>query len=382
MKNISIYVHWPFCLSLCPYCDFNSHLSKVIDVDRWINSYKAEIDYFAYALKGKNIKSIFFGGGTPSLMDPKIVNSIINQLAKHANLGDKVEITLEANPTSFEAQKFLEFKKAGINRVSIGMQSFDDKDLKFLGRKHSAKEALQAISRAGDIFENYSFDLIYALPTQSLDDWKHQLQQAIKLSRDHISLYQLTIEKGTEFYKLFNEGKLSSIDSDIAAQMYELTNETLEKNNLHLYEISNYAKHGKECVHNLCYWNYDEYLGIGPGAHSRLRDKNRVQSVMMIHKPDKWLDTVKEKGVGIQSQEYLGDQELIEEIIMMNLRIPTGIVKADFLMKSGLNLDDCLNHDICTYYQENGLLNINDNHLKLTKKGLMLHNYIVPRILK
>ena len=264
---VSIYIHWPFCLSLCPYCDFNSHLSDSIDYAMWLHAYQTEIDYFANKIKGKSVRSIFFGGGTPSLMKPDIVAGIIQKIAGLAEISEFTEITMEANPTSYETQKFREFKVAGINRVSIGVQSFQQKGLEILGRKHSVREAICAIESAASLFDKYSFDLIYATPNQDLAQWQGELKFALSLAGGHISLYQLTIEKGTPFYRLFRDGKLPLPSNDIAANMYEWTSRYLQEQNYGRYEISNYATNGQECIHNLCYWNYDEYIGIGPRVH-------------------------------------------------------------------------------------------------------------------
>lgn len=381
MKPVSIYIHWPFCLSLCPYCDFNSHLSNVIDQDKWLESYKTEIDYFSDKIKGRFVRSIFFGGGTPSLMDPKTVSGIIEKLSNLGIVTNDTEITLEANPTSYETQKFIDFKSAGVNRVSIGVQSFLQKSLELLGRKHSAKEAMYAIESAANIFDRYSFDLIYAIPNQTLDQWKKELTFAMSLAGSHISLYQLTIEKGTPFYKLFHDGKLILPSNDIAANMYEWTNEYLEKLGYKRYEISNYAKIGAESIHNLCYWNYDEYVGIGPGAHSRLHDFGKIKAAMMIHNPNKWLESVAQHGHGIQNINELTTQEIMEEAFMMGTRLEIGILEENFLKITGKNFQDSLNQKTTDHYIKQGLVCINNGRLFLSSKGLMLHNYLIPRMI-
>ena len=288
-NNISIYVHWPFCLAKCPYCDFNSHVAETINHDVWLKSYLQELDYFSSIFGGKYIKSIFFGGGTPSLMEPRVVQGIIEKISSLAIINNNTEITLEANPTSFEINKFKEFRTSGINRVSIGVQALKNKDLLKLGRQHDTGAARQAIIQANNIFDKVSFDLIYARSDQTLKEWQMELMEACELASGHISLYQLTIEKGTAFYKLFHDGKLSLPNNDLAAQMYEWTTEYLATQGYTRYEISNYAKDSYECVHNLTYWNYQSYLGIGPGAHSRIISKNSVCSIMMYHNPAKVL---------------------------------------------------------------------------------------------
>lgn len=381
MNPVSIYIHWPFCLSLCPYCDFNSHLANIVDQDKWLHSYKTEIDYFADKIKGRRVRSIFFGGGTPSLMDPKTVAGIIDKVANIGIITNDTEITLEANPTSYETQKFIDFKSAGVNRVSIGVQSFLQKNLESLGRKHSGKEAIYAIESAAKIFDRYSFDLIYAIPNQNLAQWKKELRFAMSLAGSHISLYQLTIEKGTPFYKLFHGGELILPSNEIAANMYEWTNEYLEKFGYKRYEISNYARIGAESIHNLCYWNYNEYIGIGPGAHSRLHDFGKIKAVMMIHSPSKWLESVAQHGHGIQNMHELAPQEIMEEVFMMGTRLEIGISEEKFLEITGKNFEDSLNQKTTDYYIKQGLVRIKNGRLFLSSKGLMLHNYLIPRML-
>lgn len=381
MNQISIYVHWPFCLSLCPYCDFNSHLSNSIDHEAWIRGYESELEFFANKLKGHFVKSIFFGGGTPSLMKPAIVEGIIQKVSNLGLVNETTEITIEANPTSYEIPKFVEFKSAGINRVSIGVQSFNPQSLELLGRKYSAKEAINAIESAAKLFDKYSFDLIYALPEQDLKQWQEEMIFALSLAKSHISLYQLTIEKGTPFYKLFNDGKMQLPSSDAAANMYEWTNQYLHQKKYTRYEISNYAKDGHECIHNLCYWNYDEYIGVGPGAHSRLHENNNINAVMMIHKPEKWLQKVLKNGNGIQTQTQLSKHEIIEECFMMGTRLEKGLLESDFHRITGKYFSDILNPETIKHHINQDLVYIEDNRLFLTNKGLMLHDYLIPRML-
>ena len=394
------------------------------------------MEYFLPQIRGKKITSVFFGGGTPSLMDPSTVSTILNFLSKHADFSSSVEVTLEANPTSVEADKFKRFKEAGVNRLSLGIQSLIDEDLKILGRKHNATEALKAIETAANYFDNYSFDLIYARPNQTLKAWELELEQAIKLSANHLSLYQLTIEKGTPFYKLYHDGKLPLPDQELSADMYTLTNEMLKGKELERYEISNYAKKGFECAHNLTYWRYNDYLGIGPGAHSRLtgqrhheasseefmsflrkqesnqhffeaslqidpcfrrddikdglpqsdlvllrNDEMASNAIMMLHTPQKWLESVATKGHGIQKSTPLTEQERITEIIMMGLRIKEGINKKHFISLTSKNFEDFCNKDYLKMLIEKGFLIINDNSVVLTDEGLNLHNYIIPRLI-
>nr|WP_253310057.1 radical SAM family heme chaperone HemW [Rickettsia endosymbiont of Ceutorhynchus assimilis] len=384
LKYLSIYIHWPFCLSKCPYCDFNSHIANKIDHNLWLKSYEKEIEHFTDIIQNKYIKSIFFGGGTPSLMESFVVEGIISKIKEIANIDDQTEITLETNPTSFEANKFQSFKLAGVNRVSIGVQSLREDDLKKLGRQHDAAQAIKTIEAARKIFPKISFDLIYARSDQTLKDWQQELKEAMQLASGHISLYQLTIEKGTLFYKLFKEGSLILPNSDKAAEMYEWTNYYLESNNYFRYEISNYALPNHECIHNLAYWHYDNYLGIGPGAHSRIIEDSKQAtsySMMMRHKPEKWLQAVNELNVGIQSKIKLSLQEMIEEILMMGLRLKDGININSLEQKTGMKLTNILDTKLLNYYQTLNLIKL-DNNIYLTDKGLMLHSYIVPRLIK
>ncbi len=423
-KEISIYVHWPFCLSLCPYCDFNSHIYKTIDENLWLDSYKKEIDFFASTLKHKRIKSIFFGGGTPSLMPTSLVAGILDKLASISFFDTNTEITLEANPTSYESNKFRAFKDAGINRVSIGVQSLNDDDLRKLGRKHSAAEAIEALKSAAGIFDNFSFDLIYARSYQTVQTWQNELRQALEFARNHISLYQLTIEKGTEFFTMHKAGKLCLPEDDDSARMYEVTAEELDKKGFYRYEISNYAKAGAAdngsdnmmnteqnyCHHNMTYWRYEEYLGIGPGAHSRLHgliedvnksisDHTLVEAIMMYHKPDKWVDAVQNLGHGVQSRNYLKEGEIVEEIVMMALRLREGLYNDKMKAVVGKSIQDVIDQQLAMSYQKAGFLDIRSTNstssslptsisnpsienIKLTDSGLLLHSYITSRLLK
>lgn len=379
-KEIAIYIHWPFCLSKCPYCDFNSHTSSAIDVEQWKRAYLKEIEYFKHKISGRYISSIFFGGGTPSLMPPSLVEFLISTLSFIATIDSNTEITLEANPTSVEMQKFKNFRLAGINRVSIGVQSLRLKDLEFLGRKHDIKEAISAIQLAQDIFANSSFDLIYARPSQTLEDWMLELEDAMALASSHISLYQLTIEKGTPFYKQHREKDFLLPNSDLAADMYNATNEYLLSMGYSNYEISNYAIPGYESSHNLTYWNYGEYLGLGPGAHSRIEYDDGYFSIMNISLPQKWLNSVLIDGSGVQRKTLLSSKEITEELLMMGLRLKNGIDDSRLYYLTGKNFVDILNQSELDKYINMGFLRFKNDRLVLTNKGLLLHNYIVSRL--
>ena len=380
---ISIYIHWPFCLSLCPYCDFNSHIATSINHHRWLKAYKTELDYFEPMIKNKKVKSVFFGGGTPSLMEPFVVQGIIDKISSLSVISDSCEITLEANPTSYETNKFRDFKLAGINRVSIGVQSFNQKDLSILGRKHSSYEAAAAINSASNIFSRYSFDLMYSLPGQTLTQWKKELKFALTLANGHISLYQLTIEKGTPFFDLFRSKKLLLPSDDRAAELYEWTGSFLKENNLNRYEISNYSKPKEECIHNLCYWKYNEYIGIGPGAHSRIHYNNSsISAIMTYHKPDKWLDSIESNCEAIQSNVSLSKNEIIEELVMMGTRLVCGLKEESVKKLVDSKFSDILDAQVLKQYITNQLLSMDRDILKLSSRGLLLHNYLIARLIK
>jgi putative oxygen-independent coproporphyrinogen III oxidase len=382
LKELSIYIHWPFCKKKCPYCDFNSHVRNKIDSVKWLQSYLSEIDYFKDLISDRKITSIFFGGGTPSLMPPYIVEKIIDKLYSISKLNN-VEISLEANPTSSENQKFKDFKAAGINRLSIGIQSLNQNDLEFLGREHSVSEAIETITIASSVFDNYSLDLIYSRPKQTAQEWVQELTKILEYSKDHISLYQLTIEKGTDFYSQYQKGKFIMPDQELSADIYEITNEILANNGLMRYEISNYAKAKKECKHNINYWKYNEYLGIGPGAHSRIKlNHNDVSAIMMIHNPEKWQDHVQKKQNGIQYKKTLSITEIATEYILMGLRLEKGIKFNDFKTKFVYDLNDFINQEKLDLYMKNKLLTYNNKNLTLTNRGKMLLNHISMELIK
>lgn len=383
--EISIYIHWPFCKSKCPYCDFNSHVANTIDHQRFLDAYIKELNYFLESFAGKHIKSIFFGGGTPSLMLASTIENIINYIASKASITNKTEISMEANPTSVEAEKLKEFKAAGINRLSIGVQSFNPEDLKFLGRNHSASEAVNAIEYAKKYFDNFSFDLIYGRPKQTLHDWEKELHYALSLSPKHISLYQLTIEKGTAFYSAYRQKQFNMPNSDLQGELYEFTNSKLEEQGFNKYEVSNYALPGHECIHNLNYWEYKDYLGIGPGAHGRIftRLGNEIitQATMAIHKPNKWLESVEEKFHGMQTIEILNKDDVIIENLLMSLRTKKGLNLARFQELTGIDLISKADSVIQDLISSNFALSSSD-YLMLTDKGVALQNEVITRILQ
>lgn len=369
--SLAIYIHWPFCRKKCPYCDFNSHVTDEVSYDQWQQSYLQEIDHFSHYLSSHTITSIYFGGGTPSLMPASIISAIIEKLASITPLADDCEITLEANPTSSEASKFMEFRQAGINRLSVGVQALNQDDLTFLGREHTPKEAKATIELAAKYFDRYSFDLIYARPKQTLDDWQEELTQALTLAGSHLSLYQLTIEKGTQFYQLYKNGAFTMPSQDRAADFLQLTYRLMAEHGFHAYEISNFAQPGFASQHNYSYWRYQDYLGIGPGAHSRITLNGNKTAMMMLHQPDNWLKSVQHHSHGIQNNQRLTSQEIMEEMILMGLRT-----------SEGLNLSALSRHGKIEQQKLQQLITdklaiLENNHLILTlEKGRLLHQAV------
>jgi oxygen-independent coproporphyrinogen-3 oxidase len=332
-----VYVHWPFCAAKCPYCDFNSHVHRgEFDEAAYVASYEREIAYMAKQAPGRVVQSIFFGGGTPSLMDPRSVAGILDAIAKHWEIDPKAEITLEANPTSVEANRFRGYRAAGVNRVSLGVQSLREGPLAELGRKHTVDEAIAAVRLAQSIFPRSSFDLIYTRPRQTLDDWQDELTEALWLAEaGHLSLYQLTIEQGTRYYDLFRAGKLKMPDEETSADFYELTQEMTEKAGLPAYEISNHARPGQESRHNLIYWRYGEYAGIGPGAHGRLLINNQRHATATEKMPFDWQKRVQARGHGLVTDDILTWEEEGDELLVMGLRLREGIDPQRFHRISG-----------------------------------------------
>jgi oxygen-independent coproporphyrinogen-3 oxidase len=325
-QAFGVYVHWPFCLSKCPYCDFNSHVRReAIDEPRWIRAFAAEIAATAARISSRTVSSIFFGGGTPSLMRPATVDAVLDAVARHWRLADDVEITLEANPTSVEAERFRGYRVAGVNRVSLGVQALDDGVLLALGRTHSAREALDAVAIARAAFDRYSFDLIYARPQQTVEQWSSELRSALAQAGEHVSLYQLTIEPETPYAQLHAAGKLPVPDEDTARALFEVTQEICAAHGLPAYEISNHARAGGECRHNLIYWRGHEYAGIGPGAHGRLDIAGNRHATATEKRPEAWLARVEQSGDGLVSDEILTLAERADEFLLMGLRLAEGI---------------------------------------------------------
>jgi putative oxygen-independent coproporphyrinogen III oxidase len=378
---ISIYIHWPFCFSKCPYCDFNSHVAKTIDHHQWLNSYIKELQTFLPFFQNRKIRSIYFGGGTPSLMEPFVIKNIIDFLKQHVVFDDQIEITLEANPTSSEYKKFFDFRESGINRVSIGVQSLIEKDLKFLGRNHDANEAIKTIKHAQEIFPRYSFDLIYSRPEQTLDDWQNELELALTLAKDHISLYQLTIEKGTKFFSMYKKNAFKMPSDDLSNEFYFLTDRILNNHGFESYEVSNYSKNNAISLHNMCYWQYDDYLGIGPGAHSRLRnDFLQHYSFHNIYNPNNWLEATQNQYHAIQNFHHLTKREILEEILIMGLRIKNGISQKKSIEKLGEKIENFFNKKTIEFLKNENLVQIDDSNFSTTERGFRLMDYIVKKL--
>jgi len=338
--GFGVYIHWPFCLAKCPYCDFNSHVRRGgVDEARFVRAYAAEIAATATRIPGRTVSTIFFGGGTPSLMQPASVAAVLDAVARHWTIAPNVEITLEANPTRVEAERFRAFHGAGVNRVSLGVQALDDAALAALGRTHSAEEALAAIALARHVFERYSFDLIYARPGQTPAQWRAELMQAISHAADHISLYQLTIEPETPFEALHRAGKLHVPDAAAARDLCDVTQDICEQAGLPAYEVSNHARPGAECRHNLVYWRYGEYAGIGPGAHGRLDVGGKRYATAAERRPDAWLSLVEANGDGLVENEALLRSAQADEFLLMGLRLAEGIDPQRYAEIAGRPLD-------------------------------------------
>ena len=335
-----VYIHWPFCLSKCPYCDFNSHVRHSgIDEARFVRAFTAEIAAIAARVPGRTVSTIFIGGGTPSLMQPATVAAVLDAVARHWRIAPGAEVTLEANPTSVEATRFLGYRAAGVNRVSLGVQALDDGALAELGRLHSAREALDAVAVARGVFERYSFDLIYARPRQTPRDWASELRRALAEAGEHLSLYQLTIEQETPFAALHAAGKLKTPDEDVARALYDTTQEVCAAHGLPAYEVSNHARSGGECRHNLIYWRAHEYAGVGPGAHGRVDIAGERHATATEKRPEAWLAQVKAHGHGLATDDLLTRQEIADEFLLMGLRLAEGIDMERYAAIAGRTLD-------------------------------------------
>ena len=373
--GFGVYVHWPFCLSKCPYCDFNSHVRHAaIDEARFARAFATEIAATAARVPGRTVSTIFLGGGTPSLMRPSTVAAILDAVAHHWTVAPDVEVTLEANPSSVEATRFRGYRTAGVNRVSLGVQALDDATLKGLGRLHSAQEALDAVAVARTVFEHYSFDLIYARPGHDPRAWRTELERAIAEAAEHLSLYQLTIEPETPFAALHASGKLAVPDDDAARALYDLTLEICAARGLPAYEISNHARPGAECRHNLVYWRYGEYAGIGPGAHGRLMVDGARYATATERHPERWVERVEQAGHGLVTDDRLTREEQGDEFLLMGLRLAEGIDPARYEAIAGRPLA----HRQIIELGGHGLVATTpDGRLRVTRAGFPLLDAVV-----
>lgn len=380
-ESLAIYIHWPFCLSKCPYCDFNSHVREKIEQERWKNALIRELEYMHSHTQNFTVTSIFFGGGTPSLMPPDTVAALINRTRELWRATHDVEITLEANPTSVEAGSFIDFKGAGVNRVSLGVQSLCDSELKFLGRGHSAKDAIKAIELARKTFDRYSFDLIYARPQQTLGSWDKELSEALELSGSHLSLYQLTIEENTAFHHAYAKGGFILPDEELSEALYRLTEEKLLGYGLTPYEISNYAHLGQESRHNLSYWRGDSYIGVGAGAHGRIKMDDKRIATQTLKSPERWLENVEKNGHALEVWQEISRETEIEERLMMGLRLRDGINYQEFKKRTGYDLEQNINLAKRDFYIGQGLLADDKASLKTTLNGRLLLNKLTAELL-
>ncbi|MSO53565.1 MAG: coproporphyrinogen III oxidase [Rhodospirillales bacterium] len=374
--GFGIYIHWPFCLAKCPYCDFNSHVAEGIDHGRWRQALLTELGHYAAETQGRTATSIFFGGGTPSLAEPATIAALIDAVRRHWTVADDVEITLEANPSSVEAGRFRGYRDAGVNRVSLGVQSLDDDALRFLGRLHGVREALRAVELAAKTFPRFSFDLIYARPGQDAAAWRTELAQALALAAGHLSVYQLTIEPGTAFAK----AHVPAADDDRATALFDATQEILERAGLPAYEVSNHARPGDEGRHNLTYWRGGDYVGIGPGAHGRISHATTV-ATRQTPDPARWLAMVESKGHATAAREALSVEARREEVVMMGLRLDRGLERDLFRVLTGVTIEDVVQAGAIERLVDLGFLIADDVGLRTTPAGRLRLNAVTKALL-
>jgi len=376
--GFGLYVHWPFCQAKCPYCDFNSHVAGRIDQDRWRDAYVSEIERVASETPGRVLNSVFFGGGTPSLMAPETVAAVMEAVGRAWPLANDIEVTLEANPTSVEASRFRAFRGAGVNRVSLGVQALNDVDLRRLGRLHSAEDAVAAFDIARSAFDRVSLDLIYARQHQSLEAWRAELRDALAMRPDHLSLYQLTIEPGTAFGARHAAGRLGGLpEDDMAADMYDLTQDLCDAAGLPAYEVSNHAQPGAESRHNMIYWRYGDYAGIGPGAHGRLTGAHTRVATETLPAPTSWLDQVERSGSGAGSRTGLNGPDQAAEYLMMSLRLSEGACLNRLESLSGTQVDV----NKINALKDLGMLDMVDNRMIATRRGRIVLNAVLRELL-
>ncbi|MFA7638510.1 MAG: radical SAM family heme chaperone HemW [Parvibaculum sp.] len=375
--GFAVYVHWPFCQSKCPYCDFNSHVTANVDQVRWGRALTRELRHMRDLTGPRRVRSVFFGGGTPSLMLPQTVDTVLQEIASLWSMEEGADITLEANPTSVEAERFRGYRAAGVNRLSLGVQSLDDAELKFLGRLHTAEEALAAIALARETFPRLSFDLIYARPGQTRETWERELRAAIAHAADHLSLYQLTIEAGTAFARLYEKGTFTLPDDEAAAELYQLTGEICAEAGLSAYEVSNYAKEGAASRHNLVYWRYGDYAGVGPGAHGRVSVDGSRLATATHRLPGAWIDAVEAGGNGVSDFEEITPGEQGDEMMMMGLRLSEGVSLTRHARLSGAALSPARINVLV----EDGLLAQEGDILRATPQGRLVLDALLARLL-
>ncbi len=375
--GFAIYIHWPFCRSKCPYCDFNSHVRDAVPEERWVRAIEAELDHYAGRTRGqpggrpggRQVTSLFFGGGTPSLMSPEAAGRVIARVRANWPVAPDAEITLEANPGAAEADRFRGFRDAGVNRLSIGVQALDDAALAFLGRTHSAAQALAAVTRAAALFPRHSFDLIYGRPGQTVDAWTEELRRALGYAGDHLSVYQLTIEPGTAFHQDFRRGALTLPGEAEQAALYEATQALLADAGMAAYEISNHARPGGESRHNLTYWRYGDYVGVGPGAHGRLTVDGAKLATRQRRSPEAWLEDVERAGVGTDTQEPIAPADRGTEMLMMGLRLAEGVDRARFEAETGQDLAAAVGPERLAQLTAEGYAALDARALRLTAEG-------------
>ena len=374
--GFGIYVHWPFCAAKCPYCDFNSHVSDKIYEKQWVTSYLVELDRLFQTIGSRPLKTVFFGGGTPSLMSPELVDQILSKIFSLWPRSNDLEVSLEANPTSVEAGRFNGYQQAGVNRISLGVQALNDADLKRLGRLHSVKEAHLAFDISRNTFDRVSFDLIYARQNQTLTDWRSELGQALSMAIDHVSLYQLTIEQGTAFGDRYAIGKLSGLpNEDLGADLFEATQDICGEFGFPAYEISNHAKNGAECRHNMVYWRYGDYAGIGPGAHGRLTINGQRRATAAFRNPEDWLEAVRQ-GCSYETTELLSPKDQATEYLVMGLRINEGIDQARYRALSGCDLDQ----EKISRLVDQCLISDTNNTISASQRGRPVLNHIIREL--
>jgi oxygen-independent coproporphyrinogen-3 oxidase len=378
--DLVLYVHWPFCLAKCPYCDFNSHVRERIDQARFARVLRRELATEAARLGRRRLTSVFFGGGTPSLMDPSTVAELLDDAARYFDVVENPEITLEANPTSIEAGRLSDFRAAGVNRVSIGIQSLDETALRTLGRQHSAAEAIAALAMARRLFARVSFDLIYARPGQDLADWRAELRSALAIAADHLSLYQLTIEPATPFEALHRQGRIVLPDEDTAAALYDVTGDECARAGLVAYEVSNYARPGEESRHNLAYWRYLDYAGIGPGAHGRITVEGSLLATRRHRAPEPWAERVEQTGHGLTADDPVAPEERAREALLMGLRLTEGVELARFEVRTGRTLAQSVDAGVLARCIEENYLTLTDNRLAATAEGRIRLNSLLSAL--